>query len=208
MFASHGALVAVVAALLAAGLGLPLPEDISLLTAGYLVWRGDESLWVTIPACLLSIIVGDSILFWLGWHFGERITQHRFLRRRLTARRLERVEHHFERHGNKTILAARFAAGARALFFLTAGAMKMSYWRFLLLDGSAALVSGTAWILLGWHFGARIDWLRHTVKRVEHVVALVLLAAVAAWLISRFLRRRLAGPPGEDSAAAGGAAET
>src|SRR5947209_4015733 len=101
MLGAHGPLVAVVAALLAAGLGVPIPEDLSLLTGGYLVWNGQESLWVVIPACLVAIIAGDSALYWLGYKFGPAITQHRFLRHRLTPRRLHRIEHHFERHGPK-----------------------------------------------------------------------------------------------------------
>jgi membrane protein DedA with SNARE-associated domain len=175
-----------------------LPEDLSLLTAGYLVWRGEERLAVVLPICILAIIAGDSALYWLGRHFGPRITQHPHLRRRLTPKRLERIERHFQRHGNKTILVARFAAGARALFFLAAGAMRVSYARFIALDGSAALVSGTLWVLCGMRFGAQIDWVRHVVHRVEHVLVLVLVVALAAWQVTRLFRRRLAGPPGEE----------
>jgi membrane protein DedA with SNARE-associated domain len=190
----NGPLLAVVVALLAAGLGVPLPEDLSLLTAGYLVWSGQTTLYWAIPVCFVAIVAGDSILFWLGWHFGEAITQHKYLRHRLTPARLHRIERHFEKHGAKTVVAARFAAGARALFFLAAGVMKMSYWRFLLFDGLAALVSGTAWILIGWRFGAQIDWVRHFVHRIEHVALAMLVVAVAAWLIARYFRRRVAGP--------------
>ena len=73
--------------------------------------------------------------------------------------------------------------------------MRVSYWRFLLLDGLAALVSGTAWILIGRHFGAQIDWLRHFVHHIEHIALALLIASLAAWLLARFFRRRLAGPP-------------
>jgi membrane protein DedA with SNARE-associated domain len=197
MITSHGPLFAVILALLAAGLGVPLPEDLSLLTAGYLVWSEQTTLTVAIPACVAAILVGDSILFWLGYHFGPAITQHKFLRHRLTPRRLERIDHYFERHGAKTIVIGRFAAGARALFFLAAGTMRMSYWKFLAVDGLAALISGTAWILIGWRFGAQIDWVRRFVHRVEHIAVVVVVACIAAWMVTKLLRRRIAGPPEE-----------
>jgi membrane protein DedA with SNARE-associated domain len=201
MLGTQGPLVAVIVTLLAAGLGVPIPEDLSLLTAGYLVWSGQTTFWLAIPLCWLAIVIGDSILWWLGHRYGNRITQHRFLRRRLTPRRLERIERHFEKHGAKTILVGRFAAGARAFFFLAAGAMNVSYAKFLFFDGLAAAISGTTWILIGWRFGAQIDRLRHAVVRVEHMAALVLLVCLGAWLITRFLRRRVAGPPDDDGQA-------
>jgi membrane protein DedA with SNARE-associated domain len=197
MWGAHGALIGVVAALLAAGIGIPIPEDLSLLTAGYLAWKGDEPLVVLIPACLAAIVIGDCSLYWLGRTFGPRITQHRFLRHRLTPKRLLRVEGYFLRHGAKTILVSRFAAGARAFFYITAGAMRMSFARFVLFDALGAGVSATAWILIGRRFGAQIDRVRAVVHQVEHVAILAVVAALAAWLVTRLLRRRIAGPPTE-----------
>lgn len=194
----HGPLIGVVGALLAAGLGLPIPEDLSLLTAGYLAYRGDEALWVVLPVCLVALLAGDASLYWLGRHFGERITQHRFLRHHLTPRRLARVERHFEHHGAKTVFLGRFAAGARGLFFLTAGAMRVGFARFLVFDGLGAVISVLLWVLLGWRFGDQIDRLRHVVHRVENLGLIALAAILAAWVIARVVRRRLAGPPAED----------
>lgn len=197
MFGSHGPLFAVIAALLAAGVWLPIPEDLSMLTAGYLAYLGDEKLWLVLPLCFLALIAGDSSLYWLGRRFGERITQHRYLSHHLTPKRLERVERHFRRHGAKTIFIGRFAAGARALFFLTAGAMRVSYPRFLVFDGLGAIVSAAVWVLIGWRFGGEIDRLRHVVHRVEGLGFIAIAAILAAWIIARLISRRLAGPPAD-----------
>jgi membrane protein DedA with SNARE-associated domain len=193
----HAGLFAVIAALLIAGLGVPIPEDLSLITGGYLAWHGDERLWLVILSCFVAIVAGDSALWLLGRRFGPSITQHKHLRHRLTPARLERVEGYFRRHGAKTIVVARFLAGARALFFLGAGAMRVPYWRFLLFDGFAAAISGTVWILVGKRFGSNIDGLRHVMHRIEHWIALVAILSVAAWIITKLLRRRVAGPPTE-----------
>jgi membrane protein DedA with SNARE-associated domain len=197
MFGSHGPFVAVIAALIIAGLGVPLPEDLSLVTGGYLAWRGDERLWLVILLCFVAIVAGDSALWLLGRRYGENITQHKHLRHRLTPARLERVEGYFKRHGAKTIIVARFLAGARALFFVAAGAMKMPYWRFLLFDGLAALISGTIWVLIGRRFGANIQWVRGVIHRVEHWLGLAVVLSLLAWGITKLLRRRVAGPPTE-----------
>jgi membrane protein DedA with SNARE-associated domain len=195
--------VGVLGALLLGGLGFPIPEDLALLGAGYLVWHGDASVYLIAPLCLLGVVAGDFSLYFLGRLFGVQITKHRLLSHALTPARLERVHGYFQRHGAKTLLVARLAAGARSLFFLTAGATGMSFGRFALFDLIGASVSTAGWIALGWRFGAHIDRVRGVIRRVEHVVVLVLLAVLAAWLVSALVRRRVSGPVREDPIAGG-----
>jgi membrane protein DedA with SNARE-associated domain len=185
----------VLAALLLGGLGFPIPEDLALLTAGYLFWKGAYPLWVLVPICALGILAGDCTLYWLGRKFGTHITEHRFLSHAFTQPRLARVRGYFARHGEKTVLVARLLAGARGFFFITAGIIRMSFWRFVAIDAVGALAATAGWLFIGWRFGAHIDRVRHVVSRVEHVAVLVVAAIVIAWIVHRLIRRRLAGPP-------------
>src|SRR4051812_35626573 len=100
----------VLLALLAAGVGIPLPEDLTLLGAGYLAWSGDAPLGLMWGVSLLGIIAGDSSLYWIGRKLGPRITRHKWISHRLTPARRARVEGFFQRHGAKAILLARWAA--------------------------------------------------------------------------------------------------
>ncbi len=183
------------AALLLGGLGFPIPEDLALLTGGYLVWRGDARLEWVIPVSLFGIIVGDCTLYFFGRAFGERITQHRFLSHALTPARLARVRGYFARHGEKTLLVARLIAGARAFFFLAAGTMRMRFWRFLAFDAIGACVASAVWISIGVVFGAHIDRVRHVITRVEHWALAILCVMIAAWIVHRLARHRVSGPP-------------
>jgi membrane protein DedA with SNARE-associated domain len=194
----HGPFIGVLTALLVAGLGVPLPEDVSLVSAGYLVYLGLEPLWAVMLFCFVALVAGDSALYAIGRRFGPSITKHRFLRHRLTAARLERVERHFEKHGSKTVFLGRFVVGARALFFLTAGAMKMSYGRFIFWDGIGCVLSTIGWVLVGFLGGAQIHRVRGMVKSAQHVAILVVALVLVTWIVTRLLRRRVAGPPIEE----------
>jgi membrane protein DedA with SNARE-associated domain len=176
-------------------LGFPIPEDLALLTGGYLLWHGDARLLVVVLVCLGGIIAGDCMLYWVGRVFGERITQHRILSHALTPSRLARVRGYFKRHGEKTLLVARLVVGARAFFFLAAGTMRMSFARFLAFDAIGASVATAVWISIGYFFGAHIHRVRFVITRVEHVVAAVLGVILLAWLTHRLTRRRVSGPP-------------
>jgi membrane protein DedA with SNARE-associated domain len=178
----------VLAALLAAGVGVPLPEDVTLLGAGYLAWRGQAPLWLMILVGFVGIVAGDTMLYWIGRALGAGLERGRGLGRRLRAH-TSRIREFFARHGSKAVLLARFAAGARGAFYLTAGATRMSYPRFVLFDGLAACVSATVWVCVGWRFGAHIDRAREVMRHTEHRIALAVICVI---VLTLFIRRQLA----------------
>ena len=71
--------------LLLCGLGMPIPEDISLISAGYLAHLGVVGVHRVFMVCLLAVLLGDSMAFGLGWKWGHRLLKTRFLRRYFAA---------------------------------------------------------------------------------------------------------------------------
>ena len=143
--------------LLAAGMGLPFPEDIPLILAGLIVRRTDGSLLMMILTGLAGVMVGDSILFLMGRRYGPGIVERRWFRRIAKPWLLEKARKKYEDHGAKILFVGRFMPGLRAVLFLTAGVFKVPYWKFLVFDGSAALISVPLWIWAGWHFSGEIE---------------------------------------------------
>jgi len=184
--------------LLAAGFGLPLPEDIPLVMGGVLVYRGQAVLSVMIVVGYLGIIIGDSIMFSLGRRFGTRVP--RLLARVITPERRVRVEELFKKHGEKIVMIARFLPGVRTVTYFTAGSVGMSFARFALYDSIAALASAPIFVVLGFKFGEDIDALLHRIASGERnvIIALVLIVLVG-FGINRWRARREANsapPPG------------
>ncbi|MFZ5442575.1 MAG: DedA family protein [Myxococcota bacterium] len=187
----------VFAILLAAGFGLPLPEDIPLVMGGVLVHRGQADLLTMIVVGYLGIIVGDSIMFGLGRRFGSRVGKlHHdgdppveaargagFLGRIITPASRARVEGMFKKHGEKIVMVARFLPGIRTVTYFTAGAVGMSFARFALYDSIAALASAPIFVLLGWKFGANIEELLARVAAGERNVMIALVALIVAGIL-------------------------
>ena len=124
--------------LLAAGMGLPLPEDIPLILAGLIVRKTDGSLLLMILTGLSGVMVGDSILFLLGRRYGSGIVERRWFRRIAKPWLLEKARKKYEDHGAKILFVGRFMPGLRAVLFHSAGVFWVPYWKFLMFDGSAA----------------------------------------------------------------------
>lgn len=178
--------------LLACGIGVPFPEDVSLILGGFLVFRGSANLTLMVATGFLGILAGDSIIYWAGRRLGDRArTEHgRYLRRLLTPERRARVEALFARHGEKIVMAARFMPGVRAVTFFTAGSAKMPYARFICFDGLAALASAPAFVFLGFRFGKQLQRVIELLKRFQMATVGIILLLVFAWLAWRWWRDR------------------
>ncbi|MFP2903704.1 DedA family protein [Pyxidicoccus sp. 3LFB2] len=181
--------------LVACGLGVPLPEDISLILGGFLAHKGAASLPVMMVVGFAGILVGDSLIFLAGRRLGGKLGRKAgpeggFFARIVTPEKRARVEGLFTKHGEKIVCIARFMPGVRAVTYFTAGSVGMSYWRFIFWDGLAALLSAPVFVWLGFHFGSELDSLIATFKEGQYVVMGVLALGGIGYFVWR--RRRQA----------------
>jgi membrane protein DedA with SNARE-associated domain len=182
-FVGKWSYVGLVAVLLAAGLGLPLPEDIPLLAAGWLVYKGDADLHLMIATALFGVLLGDSVLFTMGRLYGMRILEHRFLRRIAKPWLLARAQTLYDDHGAKILFAARFMPGFRAVVFLNAGIFRVPYWKFIAFDGGAALISVPVWIWAGAKFSQHLHHFLGEARIASYVIGGALVLAICAWAL-------------------------
>lgn len=175
------------------GLGLPLPEDVSLILGGYLVHDGKAQLELMMITGYLGIIVGDSMIFFFGRRLGRNVGQKPtgFFARIVTPEKRARVEALFKKHGEKIVMIARFLPGVRAVTYFTAGSVGMKWRRFALYDSIAALGSAPIFVYLGYRFGGELDTLIAAIKRGQRGVLIALLViGVITFLVSRWRTRR------------------
>lgn len=177
--------------LVISGFGLPLPEDVPLLAAGYACYLGYGRIEIMIPVGLFSVMGSDLMVYGLGRRYGHHVPRLPILRRYLTAERLAAAQSAFHEHGGKTLFMARFMPGLRTPVFFSAGVFKIPWWKMVVFDGGAALISVPTLVLLGYFFGARMDDLKKWLGRVEAVV-MVAVVLVVAWLAWRWRKRRRA----------------
>lgn len=178
-------------ALLAAGFGVPIPEDIPLLTAGYLCHLGTASLPLMLPLTLAGVLGCDVILYHMGRRLGDRVIEHRWIRRLYRPATLVKAKSQFRRHGAKIIFAGRFMPGARAVIFVSAGIVGVSWWKFMLVDGLAALISVPTLVFLGWFFGEKSQSLLAQVRHAEYYIAGgIAVVTIAAITIESYMGRR------------------
>ena len=188
--------------LLLCGFGLPMPEDIVLVTGGVLAWMAspldeatfagmirDQGLLAMVLVGLAGILAGDSVIYLAGRRFGVRVADFRPLRRMITPEKLQLVERKIRRRGNIVVVFARFLPGLRAPTFFTVGHARMPYWEFLIFDGFAALVSAPLWVCIGFFFGSDLEAAASWARKFSHYILLGV-AVIALGLFLRWLQAR------------------
>jgi membrane protein DedA with SNARE-associated domain len=169
-------------ALFLGGIGVPLPEEVPVLTAGVLAHEGVVRWWLALPVCLVGVLSGDVVLYWVGRHWGERVLGWRIVRRILSREREETLKEGYRRHGVKIVFTARHVMGLRAAAFLTAGIARVPFPRFLAADALASMVGVPISFGLAFFFTDQLEQIMTDVHRAERWALLLLFVAVAVWI--------------------------
>lgn len=148
-------LFAVAAGESSAFLGLVVPGETFVLAAGALAARGHLAVGWLMLAVIAGGVVGDSIGYGAGQHFGG-CRDHGLLARVWSCRRMTRVRAFLDRHGAPTIFLARFVGFLRPLAPFAAGAVRMPYRRFLVYNVAGAIVWATATLAAGYFLGTAV----------------------------------------------------
>ena len=172
----------VFAVLLLGSLGVPIPEEIPIIAAAVLSHEGIVQWWLALPVCVLGVLSGDGVLYWAGWHWGERVLDWRLVRLVLSPAREQWLKAAYRRHALKTVVAARHIMGFRAAAFLTAGIARVPFWKFVVADAGAAVLGVPLVFSLAYFFTEQIKAIMADLHRVERWLGLAGLLALAATL--------------------------
>jgi membrane protein DedA with SNARE-associated domain len=184
----HGGYLGIILFLVLTGCGLPIPEEVPIILAGVFSAQGQLATEWAFLACLFGALLGDSVMYAIGYHFGHGLlAEHPRYGKFVGAQREEYFEQAIQRHSFKVMLLARFMVGVRGPVYLAAGVVRMPYRRFLLYDlVCATLVVGT-FFSLSHIYGREIYRL---VRRAEWSLTLIILLVLGVVFLWWMRRRR------------------
>jgi len=181
-FVDYFTYLGVFAVLVLGSLGVPIPEEMPIITAAVLSHEGIVRWWLALPLCMLGVLSGDLVLYWVGRHWGEQVLNWRVVRLVLSPAREQWLKAAYRRHTLKTVVTARHVMGLRAAAFLTAGIARVSFWKFVVADAGAAVVGVPLGFGLAYFFTDQITAIMADVHRAERWLGLAVLLALAAML--------------------------
>jgi membrane protein DedA with SNARE-associated domain len=196
---SHATLLGLFVLLVGGGVGLPIPEDVTLIGAGVLAHQGVLGLPAVIAVGFAGVALADWIIYLVGRRYGAELVAHPRLAHLLGAERLESVRDAVARHGARAVFFARFLLGFRIVTFLAAGTFEVAAVRFALAEAAGTAIFVPATVTLGFLFAHHAERVIEHVGRAEHWIVFVGLAGLAIYLGLRALAARTGltgeGPP-------------
>jgi membrane protein DedA with SNARE-associated domain len=194
IFTEYGYL-AVFVMLLICGFGVPVPEDVTLVTGGVIAGLGYADPHTMFAVGMAGVLVGDGLIFTLGRVYGERIQQLPGLRKVLTKERFDKAAELFKKYGKWVMFVARFLPGLRTPVFFSAGlSRRVTFLTWFVMDGLAALISVPIWVYLGYFGAQNREWMFGVLRQFQFGI-LILLAVGAVALGIFWWRRRQASQP-------------
>ncbi len=194
--AGTGSITTIIIGLLAAGLGVPIPEDPLIVAGGVIAHRGDVPWWVLLPTFLICAIIADAGLFGLGWKFGPTLLNRRPFCWLVTPARRQKVQRLFEEKGAYAVFLGRHMSGLRTVVFLVAGSQRMDFKKFVLWDALAAAISLPVVFAMGYFFSSHLDAVMHGIARTEHWIGFALVViGVCVWAFWSHRKNKDLGQP-------------
>src|SRR5262245_53028447 len=176
-------------ALALGGVGFPIPEEIPVITAGVLAHQGAVRWWAALLVCIAGVVTGDLVLYWTGRRWGERVLELRLVARFLDVQRRTALEASYHPYGMLTVFAPRHVVGLRAAAFVTAGVVRLPFWKFAVADGVAIGYGIPLNFAIAYFFAAHLHAILGDLRRIESWIALVLLVGATAWVSVTLWRR-------------------
>ena len=165
---------------------IPVPSEVIMLFAGYLVSLHKLTLFAAVSAGVLGNLVGSWIAWSIGYYGGRPFIERYGRYIHITPARMAQSDRWFDRHGEVTVLVGRCIPVIRTFISLPAGIARMPFWRFTLFTviGCIPWVLGLA--LLGVQVGPAWERWRHRLEYLDYIVA----AAIVIGIVYLYIRAR------------------
>ena len=189
---SHITYLGIIGILVVTGTGIPIPEELPVILAGVASASGQMNPWLAFGSCLIGSLLGDLVMYSIGYHFGHGVLrEHPWFSRFIKPEREKRIEDMINNHGLKVFFVARFLVGLRSPVFLTTGILRVPLRRFLIVDALSATCVISLFFLLAYYFAEQIAGLWRWIRGAEITLTVVVVAAVVALVWLYFRRRQL-----------------
>lgn len=181
---------------------IPLPSELILPYAGFLVWDTGQlepltgspwNYWIVVVVATIGNTLGSLIAYAIGAYGGrpflERYGRYLLIR----PHEIELADRFFADHGGATVFIGRLLPVVRTFISFPAGVARMPLRRFIVYSTAGALPWSMLLVFAGTVLGANWVDIRHALQPFDLAIALAVVLAVVLFI---WWRLGMPGRPG------------
>lgn len=183
-------------ALLLAGFNIPISEDVMIVMSALLSAHDGKMLIANYIGLYAGIYASDLISYWFGRILGSGLLNLKFIKKKLTPRRIQKITNQLDKHGFLTFIVTRFIPfGVRNTLFMTSGMVHFSFAKFMLFDAIAAVISSSTLYFLVFYIG---EVAADNLRILGYILFTLLVIAVIVLFIRHEKKKRNMKKPAEE----------
>ena len=163
---------------------IPLPSEIIMPFAGYLVFKDEMVLWIVAFMGALGCVLGSIPAYYVGKTGGRTLAEKygRFLL--ISKKDLKMADDWFKNYGEIIIFIGRLLPAVRTFIALPAGIARMNMTKFIIYTFVGSFIWCWALAYIGMVFGEQWDTLKVYFHEFHYVIAGAAVIFIA-WYIRR-----------------------
>ena len=178
--------------LILCGLGIPVPEDIALVSGGVISSFGKANVHVMFFVGMSGVLIGDLIIYNCGRHFAPTILKNKIMAKLLGEHRFEWIQEKYEKWGSRVVFFGRFMPGLRMpIFFLAGMSRKISPAAFFMIDFTAAIISVPIWVYMGFYLGQKHDLMMEWIHKSQLFIFIVIGTVLLFMYLKYYINKKI-----------------
>ncbi len=190
LFIEHFPYIGLFILLILGGIGLPFPEDATLILCGFLISTEAVKPVNAVTAVYAGLLTADIIIYSFGRKYGRMVVTRKFFHRIISPEKLLKLEDQFNRRGIYFVLFGRHLIGFRAQIFLVSGIMRMPLLKFMVSDAVSAIFTMALMIGIGYAGGNSLQVLKKDMTRIKYAVAFVITVIITIYLVFNYFKSK------------------
>ena len=151
-----------------------LPGDSLIFAAGTFAAIGKMNFWLLIIIIIMSAILGDTVNYEIGKHFGKKILNNKKFKL-IKDENLKKAEDLVKQYGGTAVLLARFMPIIRTIVPFVVGTGELHYPKFIKYNAIGGIVWVSLFLTMGYLFG--------NIKAVQEHFTLIIISIVILSLL-------------------------
>ncbi len=168
---------------------IPIPSEIIMPFAGFLVWEGKFSFANVVLWGALGNLAGSIIAYFLGFYGGRPLLEKYGKYILISTEEIKRADDWFKKYGNFSIFISRMLPVVRTFISLPAGVARMPFWKFSLYTFLGSLPWAFLLTYLGIISGENWKNLEAYFRKFDWLIIGIILAAIGWYLYAKLINR-------------------